>query len=85
MWTFKWQSLTMINNIAAIEIPERNSLANLACQNVSGSDSFLCSSLSKWSNCFEPSLSKNNPFGTFWTSTLNLNRLLENEQDERCV
>ena len=29
----------MINNIAAIEIPERNSLANLAYQNVSGSDS----------------------------------------------
>ena len=29
----------MINNIAAIEIPECNSLANLACQNVSGSDS----------------------------------------------
>ena len=24
----------MIDNIAAIEIPERNSLANLACQNV---------------------------------------------------
>ena len=32
-------NLTMINNIAAIEIPERNSLANLVCQNVSGSDS----------------------------------------------
>ena len=87
-----------------IKSPERNSLANLACdydflaltlirkckinfEIIRAKFSFtifqVYPGLSKWSICCELSVNKEISFGAFWTSTLDLDRLLKNDHHKR--